>query len=215
MSKYTYYDSTFYMNSTKISKEQREKELAQKEYTDNHIKNVQTVWGMMKESIEIMDYIKEVLKTKFIPCGYIYSSGFFTMIDIQISMHDASKYGPNEWEQYRTNFYPINDKEKEDHKDDFKAAWLHHYTVNKHHWNYWYKIYKDENAMDLSSVLELCCDWIAMNFVFKGTALDFYDSRVENCKDKDEQIYLGEKQKVVIKNILEMFYKVYPKKEEV
>lgn len=170
MSDYKYYDSTYYLKHSNINKEQREKELAQKEYTDNHIKNVQKAWGMMKESVEIMDYIKELVKTKYIPCAYIYSSGFFNMMDIQISIHDASKYGPNEWDQYRTNFYPINDKEKEDHKDDFKAAWLHHYTVNKHHWNYWYKIYKDENAMDLSSVLELCCDWIAMNFISIITA---------------------------------------------
>lgn len=209
-----YYDYAYYLDANTVSKEYLEKEREQLRYTSTHISNVQTAWSMIKMCPSIRSYISELIKNKIIPCNYIYTDGFIHMMDIQISLHDKSKYGPEEWEPYRKYFYPINDKEKEGNKDDFDAAWLHHYTVNKHHWDYWYKIYKDVDAMDLLSVVELCCDWIAMNFVFKGTALDFYKNRVEKCKDKDEQIYLGEKQKVIIKKILEMFYEEYPKIEE-
>lgn len=211
----TYYNSTYYLDADNVSsKEQLEKERDQLIYTNTHISNVQTAWNMIKTTPSMMEYITDLIKNKTIPCNYIYTDGFIHMMNIQISLHDNSKYGPYEWEPYRKHFYPINDKEKEENKDDFDAAWVHHYTENKHHWNYWYKIYKDADAMDLLSVLELCCDWIAMNFVFKGTALDFYRNRVEECKDKDEQIYLGEKQKVIIKKILEMFYEEYPKNDE-
>lgn len=56
--------------------------------------------------------------------------------------------------------------------------------------------------MPLLVVVELCCDWLAMNIVFEGTALDFYDKRVVNCKDTDDQIYLGDKQSEFIRELL-------------
>lgn len=210
----TFYDSNYYLNNNNLNKEHKEKELAQKKYTDTHIKNVQKAWSMIKSSQLIMEYIKKLIINHAIPCSYIYTDGFVHMMDIQISLHDASKYSPEEWEPYRTNFYPLNDKEKEEYKNDFEKAWLHHYTVNKHHWDYWYKIYKNVDMMDLLSVIELCCDWIAMNFVFKGTALEYYHSGVEDCKNKDEQIYLGDKQSKIIKQIFTLFYQEYPKSSE-
>lgn len=209
-----------YINNLSISPEQREKEKAQLEYTETHINNVLKAWELIKESESCIDIINsqiskarlaQVTLTNEIPCPYTSLIPVIEFMDHQIRLHDLSKYSEIEWEAYRRNFYPINDQEKEKYKEDFDKAWLHHYTINTHHWNYWYKIRKDINAMDLLSCIELCCDWIAMNFVFDGTALDFYEKNVLQCTDPNEKIYLGEKQSSFILNLLTAFYKDFPK----
>lgn len=190
------------------------KEAEYKEYITTHINNVKKAWEMMRESKGCMNIIKKSIDNYIIPNSILSLDGFIYAEDLFIKTHDHSKFSLEEWDAYRRHFYPISDKEKEESKEDFEKAWVHHYTVNTHHWNHWYKNKKNVNAMDLISVVELCCDWIAMNMVFKGTAIDFYNNRVVNCKDPNEQIYLGDKQSKIIYDILTEFYKSYPKEEE-
>lgn len=209
-----------YIDNPNISPEQRDKEKAQLQYTNTHIANVLKAWELIKESEHCLDIISnqisksqlaQVTLSNEIPCPYNSLISVIEFMDHQIRLHDLSKYSEHEWEAYRRNFYPINDEEKENAKEDFEKAWLHHYSINTHHWNYWYKIKKDINSMDLLSCIELCCDWIAMNFVFDGTALDYYEKKVLHCDDPKEQIYFGEKQSGFIFNLLTAFYKDFPK----
>lgn len=196
-----------------LSKEIEQKEAEYEEYIYNHIGNVKKAWGLMKSSKGCMDIIRDAIRRRNIPCSFTSLNAVTHMTDLCIDTHDQSKFSIKEWEPYRKNFHPVNDKEKEEGKADFDKAWIHHYTVNTHHWNHWYAIKKDVDAMDLISVIELCCDWIAMNMVFSGTAIDFYNNRVVNCKDPKEQIYLGKEQSNFIYNIFVAYYNSYPKNE--
>lgn len=187
-------------------------EMAQLEYTTTHINNVKKAWEMMKQSQSCMQYIEDLNKNNYIPTMFLTMDALVHMGDILISNHDHSKLCDEEWEPYRKHFYPLNDKEKEESKDEFEKAWEHHYSVNSHHWQYWYyKNVEGADKMALLPVVELCCDWIAMNFVFPGTALDYYNNKVINYKDPDEQIHLGEKQAEVVLELLTRWYDTYPK----
>ena len=186
--------------------EQKEKEMENLKYVKTHIDNVRTAWNNMKSTESCTDIIKSYSTMEI--------GAFIEYMDKKIYIHDQSKFSKEEWEPYRKNFYPINDKEKEDNKADFEAAWKHHYTVNHHHWDYWYKVKKDVNAMPLEDIIEECCDWIAMSMVFPGTAYDFFKKRVidKDCKE-DEIIYLSDFATEVTGKILKVYYEANPKVE--
>lgn len=175
-----------------ISVEQRKKEIEYKDYIDNHIANVISVWNKIKSDSKCMDIIQnsELSNTNI---------EYFTLVmDNLIKNHDASKYGIDEWEPYRRHWHPVNEQEKLDSKADFDRAWEHHYTVNLHHWNWWHLTHK-ENEMSISYVVEMCCDWIAMSMVKGGDALSWYNSQTD--------IVLGEKQKKLVVDLLTEYYK--------
>lgn len=119
--------------------------------------------------------------------------------------HDMSKFSIAEFKPYAENFFGEKkcekcakcgycDKEKEaseckDYKyKDFNKAWEHHFTRNKHHWNYWlidtdsdmngmgiisdYKWVVKE--MDDMSINEMICDWEAMADKFGDSAQLYY-----------------------------------------
>lgn len=194
------------INPNWLIPEQKQKELEQLEYVQTHIENVRSAWNTMKQTEACMDIIKYY--------GTMDIAAFCDYMDKKIYIHDQSKFSKEEWEPYRKNFYSINDKEKEDNKADFEAAWTHHYTVNHHHWDYWYKVKKDVDAMPLEDIIEECCDWIAMSMVFPGTAYEFFKKRVldKNCKE-DEKIHLSEYATEVTGKILKAYYEANPKVE--
>jgi hypothetical protein len=174
-------------NSLTASPEQREREIEYKKYVDNHIQNVQTAWDNMNRNTDCLDFIYSV-------CGNVIDT-----IDQLILVHDKSKFSDEEWEPYRKNFYPINDDEKKANKEDFDAAWKHHYMNNLHHWNYWSTMNRVD-MMPIEFVIEMCCDWIAMSAVFGGDAYHWY-------KDQKD-IVLGEKQRYLVETILKKFYHI-------
>ena len=169
------------------SEEQKEKERLYKDYVIEHRRNVKNAWTEMKNNSVVMDYLRTV-------------AGFDRdILDYLITNHDNSKYGVDEWEPYRKNFFPLNLKEKFDNKNDFDRAWEHHYMSNFHHWNYWYKM-NMVDSMTINFVVEMCCDWIAMSTKFGGDAYHWY----LNQKD----IVLGKKQIEWMTNILTKFYNI-------
>lgn len=167
---------------------QRKQEKAYKDYVDEHVKNVKIAWEKMKENKDVMDYLDSI---------YVGVSFLISSVDDQIRSHDSSKYGIDEWEPYRKNFYPVDDQEKEDNIADFQKAWEHHYNQNMHHWDWWAKS-GNKDAMGLNFVIEMCCDWAAMSMKFGGDAYHWY------LKQKD--IKLGERQKEWVVNILKKLY---------
>ena len=97
----------------------------------------------------------------------------------QISSHDLSKYGEEEFDGYRQYFYPVNDETQDE--EAFNQAWKHHYKANPHHWEYWV----DEETgkaspMTMKYLLEMICDWIAMSVKFGGNPREYYNTN----KDK-------------------------------
>lgn len=85
----------------------------------------------------------------------------------RVVLHDMSKYSPQEFEAYRSRFFP-REGEKYD-EDAFNKAWEHHYNNNPHHYNSCNTEY-----MGLVDILEMILDWEAMGLKFGNTAKEFY-----------------------------------------
>ena len=165
------------------------------EYIKTHISNVIKVFENMVENIDkfedagidIADAIREAEYE-----GFIYR-------------HDDSKYADEEFTAYRRHFHSIDEKEKEESKEDFELAWKHHYTVNPHHPECWIKD-NIPQPMPPKYIIEMACDWIAMCVVKGGTALQYL---IDN-KEK--------KQKVMHQDTMEMLerilYTYYNKEKE-
>ena len=110
--------------------------------------------------------------------------------------HDDSKFDEEEFEPYRKYFYPINEEEKENAKEDFQKAWEHHKQVNDHHWEH--RIEFDDNKFSIDT--ELAClenimDWLAMGYYFHNRPSDYYDAH-------KEEINLPKKQKDFIEKCI-------------
>lgn len=180
------------INDPNISEEQRQQEIAYKEYVDEHIYNVKQVWFKMRHIRRIVDFI--------IREDQVNSAFIMACIDNQVQSHDYSKYSIEEWEAYRKNFNPVNQQEKEDNIAEFERAWKHHYMNNLHHWNFWY-VSNQMDKMPLCFVVEMCCDWIAMSNKFGGNAVDWYLNEKLN-----NRIHLGTKQEQWVMTILKMYY---------
>ena len=94
--------------------EQKEKELEYLKYVQTHIDNVRTAWNIMKSTENCVNIIRSYITMDI--------TAFLEYMDKKIYIHDQSKFSKEEWEPYRKNFHPINDKEKEDNKADFEVA---------------------------------------------------------------------------------------------
>ncbi len=158
-------------------------------YVEEHINNVMRAFTTLRSKlIELMDL------------------GWFeaNQLESAVIKHDQSKYSPEEFEPYRKNFNPINDAEKKANKEAFDKAWIHHYTNNPHHWNYWViPGTKTAKPMSRVALAELICDWHAMSIKFKGTPLTFYE------KNKDGIILHPETKELLEK----LLHELYPNPE--
>lgn len=121
------------------------------EYVEEHYNNVKKAFEELinKEIPETMEYLNDLYK--------------------KVQEHDNSKWSEEEFNAYRKNFYPINEQEKEDNKEEFEKAWKHHYENNDHHWEHWLD---DQGSLESLievgernvrlAYLEMVCDWTAM-----------------------------------------------------
>ncbi len=139
-------------------------------YLDTHIQNVQKAW---KEEVSKLDddFIKEN----------------FDELSILIRDHDLSKYGDEEFDAYRANYYPVNDEEKIANEANFQAAWYHHFQNNPHHWQHWIDesgelIPLENENLVKKAYIEMICDWQAMGYVFGDTANQYYQSNKDTIK---------------------------------
>lgn len=138
----------------------------------------------MKKYWEYFKYVMEHKKNVFLVCRQqkgMFWHGVF---------HDLSKFHPKEFKAYANYFYgewgvkiekAYPDKENYTNGQSclsrsylacyraFDDAWMHHYTHNKHHWNYW--IGRD---MPEKYIRQMVCDWKAMSIKFGDTAQAFY-----------------------------------------
>lgn len=162
------------------------KEAKEQEYINcivEHIANVQKAFKNIKSSEKIM----EILKNASTASDPLYMQA----LENSIKDHDKSKFGPEEFDAYRIEYYPVDDSEKKDNKSRMDNAWKHHYTLNKHHWDSWKAC---PNLMPLNCVVEMICDWCAMSMKFGGKTIDWYN--------KQQNIILGAKQKKIVEKVL-------------
>ena len=86
-------------------------------------------------------------------------------------VHDLSKYGPTEFissaKYFQGNKSPI---EAEKEAIGYSAAWLHHKSHNKHHWEYWTDFDDNGNIVcadiPINYIVEMVCDYIAAGKVY-------------------------------------------------
>ena len=156
-----------------------------KNYIDEHIELVKKAFRIF-ESIDWKDgHMKETLR-------YVRDA---------IEVHDESKYSDAEFEYYRKNFFPINDKEKEDNKEDFDIAWNHHYRFNFHHPEYWIDSNGNPSPMCLSAIIEMICDWQAMSFKYGEDCRSWYYS----IKDTEEDKVLADETREKLEQLLDIY----------
>ena len=157
-----------------------------REYIDNHRKNVQKAWDLMKSNNNCVELINRHLFTT--------TELLISMMDDIIKQHDMSKYSIFEFAPYRKNFYPLNEEEKASNTDEFERAWKHHYENNPHHWDGWYKS-GSPDMMPLIHVVEMICDWEAMGYTFGNNSLQYYEKNKMN-------IHLGDKQRIFAEELM-------------
>lgn len=164
-----------------------------REYIEEHINNVKHVWKNIVLNEELRNFINQGKE----------DSLYENIISTNIDIHDRSKYSEEEFEPYRKNFFPINDKEKEENLVDFNLAWQHHKDNNKHHWDYW-KERGLTNDMPFVYVVEMFCDHAAMSIKFGGTALEWFKDQLNK-----KEITVGENQKKIYLELAELYYSKY------
>ena len=166
-----------------LRKKKKKKEKQYKKYIKEHLKNVKIA------------YQEEILNNPYI--YLLVDKEILNKLYQRVLKHDESKFSKEEFDAYRKNYYPINDKEKEENKNNFDKAWEHHWKNNSHHWQYrqnkkTFNINDDDEILD---VLENVLDWIAMGYKFKNRPTEYYE------KNKN-QIILCEKEKKFLEHIL-------------
>ena len=161
-----------------------------KEYIANHKNNVIKAWELMKNNSEFLN-----LLNKNIP----HYESAISAIDVNIENHDMSKYGKEEFDAYRKEFYPVSPEEKENNKAAFDLAWKHHYHNNMHHWNWWYESGNKDN-MPIIYLVEMICDWEAMGYQFGNNSKEYYEAN-------KHKIHLGDKQREFIEELMNIICK--------
>lgn len=162
-----------------------EQQNAYKEYIDNHRQNVMKAWNTIKTNPFCVSLIIKNLNEFAID-----------VIEKMVEAHDLSKYGKEEFEPYRKQFYPVSPEEKESNKDAFDKAWKHHYYNNLHHWDWWHET-NNKDSMSLLYVVEMICDWEAMGYKFGNTSKEWYTKNKEN-------IHLGDKQRKFAEELMDI-----------
>lgn len=105
--------------------------------------------------------------------------------------HDLSKFGFKEFFAY-ANYDFQNNKNTDKVKTNFKKAWKHHYTHNKHHWNCWSYGVKDPLRMPVKYIRYMICDISAMSRKFGDTPQEFYLKNYNNIKLNRDSRHLVE-----------------------
>ncbi len=149
-----------------------ESKKAYERYLQEHIANVAEAW----------QYIQAKLNNE----PFVVDDYLRLQISDLIDKHDASKYGEEEFDPYRRYFYPTpDDVDKDRIQRDYDKAWIHHYTNNPHHWEYWALYDEDKERETLrfvrdNYIVERICDWMAMSKQQHNGMLDWYKA---NKKD--------------------------------
>ena len=124
-------------------------------------------------------------------------------VSITIQDHDASKYGDEEFDGYREKYYPtaeeLSDPDfQELAEEKSEIAWIHHYKHNWHHPMYWVDDETGEiKDMSLDAIIEMICDWIAMDMKYHTGVIEWYENKA--IKEKKS---MNDKTKSILEELL-------------
>ena len=132
----------------------------------------------------------------------------FKNIDIEvfndlIAEHDESKFSEEEFEPYAKKWYldGINTPE-------YEAAWEHHWTSNRHHWECRQYDECPEDKITKQQILdciENVCDWMAVGYDKGNRPYQFYETIKDKIKlPKAEQDFM---EKVIYEGIDKKYIK--------
>ena len=184
------------MISSDESLEKNKKQKEYLEYIKEHVLNVQKAFvqyfvpllqkSNMSDKLSDEE-IKEAIKR----------------VSITIQDHDASKYGDEEFDGYREKYYPtaeeLSDPDfQELAEEKSEIAWIHHYKHNWHHPMYWVDDKTGEiKDMSLDAIIEMICDWIAMDMKYHTGVIEWYENKA--VKEKKS---MNDKTKSILEELL-------------
>lgn len=121
-----------------------------------------------------------------------------------INDHDMSKYSDIEFQPYRLKWYPTVDESLalkntdifNQMREEYEAAWKHHYTTNPHHPKYWIKEDGTILDMELKYIIEMLCDWLSFG----------EDIRTWYATAEDEKAAMSAKTKEIVEELMELIY---------
>lgn len=140
-------------------------------------------------------YFKYLIRHKY----YVFIAG--RLLDIpfwQLLMHDMSKFNSEEFGPYARAFYDEDGNTTYVPSEEFDKAWKHHYTNNKHHWEYWV-LHDVPTEMRDMYPQELVADLAGTGKVKQGT-WEFN----EWYKNNSNELNIHFKSKVIIQKSIDM-----------
>lgn len=149
-----------------------------RQYIIDHINNVKSAYELL-----FKEFIKDVMNSdKDILSGYTNQEliDAYRLAKENIDCHDRSKYFVEEFDGYRYKYYPTYQEQtdinyKEESEKVMEKAWVHHYTHNPHHPEYWTK----EKDMPLEYIIEMICDWQGMSIHFNSSLRQWWKENEE------------------------------------
>lgn len=124
-------------------------------------------------------------------------------VQVNVTNHDMSKYGPEEFDVYAAYFYGKRTSRVE---REFNYAWLHHIHHNQHHWQHWLLVNDTDGTYALEMpeeyVYEMICDWWAFSFK-KNNLYEIFDW-FKTQKD----MVLHEKTRKLVESIFDKIKKI-------
>lgn len=122
-------------------------------------------------------YLRVVLRHKW----YVFLAGRKLQVPFwQLVIHDLSKFGRHEWPAYVERFGSgrAGRMDKSEDTQAFRDAWEHHWTHNKHHWEFacvWEDGHFGTRAiaaieMPEHYAREMVADWNGASRVYSGKA---------------------------------------------
>eukprot|EP01112_Ceratiomyxa_fruticulosa_P012225 TRINITY_DN337_c0_g3_i3.p1 TRINITY_DN337_c0_g3~~TRINITY_DN337_c0_g3_i3.p1 ORF type:complete len:216 (-),score=29.48 TRINITY_DN337_c0_g3_i3:238-885(-) len=95
-------------------------------------------------------------------------TGFYVTYK-RMLLHDLSKLSNAELVPYAEHFFGKYKGRGLEDDIDFKNAWIHHYTNNDHHIEYFYDFKTNKASyMPVEAVMELLADWHASETAYNG-----------------------------------------------
>lgn len=185
-----------------LSSEFLSNEAKYKKYVDSHIRAVSTIWQNFEDIIALE--ITLYRKNKSLTTPMIRRS-----LEQRIPVHDASKFSDAEFIPYCNKFFgSSSDLNKETIEKEFDKAWIHHYTHNDHHPEFWqYKVGDKVVTIPMKddAFAEMIIDWAAMSLMRNSSTLDWW--KKEGRADKSN--YLDESDIKFLDSLLERYDNIF------
>lgn len=122
------------------------------DYLEDHLNNVAKAFNELSEACDGKEEY-------WVGDDYAWWS-----LKAEVEAHDLSKFSKEEFVQYRDNFFPVNDSDKEN--SAFDLAWDHHKQHNHHH---------HETCVNYNDIVHMVIDWMAMGYKFGSNPREFYE----------------------------------------